>query len=79
MKINEQWESLKEESHANIQSENEILNRQIRSTQTERHFRDIKENGSFRQFNYRTTEKVYKKIHVVCNRKKPKQISSFSS
>ena len=62
MKINEQWESLKEESHANIQSENEILNRQIRSTQTERHFRDIKENGSFRQFNYRTTEKVYKEF-----------------
>lgn len=31
MKINEQWEKLKEESHANIQSEKGILNRQIRS------------------------------------------------
>ena len=30
MKINEQWEALKEESHANIQSEKGILNRQIR-------------------------------------------------
>ena len=28
MKINEQWEALKEESHANIQSEKGILNRQ---------------------------------------------------
>ncbi len=31
MKINEQWETLKEESQANIQSEKGILNRQIRS------------------------------------------------
>ena len=37
MKINEQWETLKEESHANIQSEKGILNRQIRSIQTEGH------------------------------------------
>ena len=35
MKINEQWEALKEESHGNIQSEKGILNRQIRSIQTE--------------------------------------------
>jgi len=27
MKINEQWEALKEESHANIRSEKGILNR----------------------------------------------------
>ena len=39
MKINEQWEELKEESHANIQSEKGIRNRQIRSIQT----RDILE------------------------------------
>ena len=38
MKINEQWEELKEESHANIQSEKGILKRQIRSIQTEGHF-----------------------------------------
>lgn len=51
MKINEQWEALKEESHANIQSEKGILNRQIRFIQTEGHFGDIKENDSFRRFN----------------------------
>ena len=62
MKINEQWERLKEESHANIQSEKGILNRQIRSIQTEGHFGDIKENDSFRRFNYRTSEKVYKEF-----------------
>ena len=44
MKINEQWEELKEASHANIESEKGILNRQIRSIQTEGHFGDIKEN-----------------------------------
>lgn len=42
MKINERWEELKEKSHANIQSEKGILNRQIRSIQTEGHFGDIK-------------------------------------
>ena len=41
MKINERWEDLKEEAHANIQSEKGILNRQIRSIQTEGHFGDI--------------------------------------
>ena len=62
MKINEQWEDLKEESHANIQSEKGILKRQTRSIQTEGHFGDIKENENFRRFNYRTTEKVYKEF-----------------
>lgn len=62
MKINEQWEELKEESHANIQSEEGILKRQIRSIQTEGHFGDIKENEKFRHFNYRTREKVYKEF-----------------
>ena len=62
MKINERWEKLKEESHANIQSEKGILNRQIRSVQTEGHFGDIKENENFRRFNYRSTEKVYKEF-----------------
>lgn len=41
MKIDEQCETLKEESHANIQSEKGILNRQIRSIQTEGHFGDM--------------------------------------
>ena len=62
MKINERWEDLKEESHANIQSEKGILNRQIRSIQTEGHFGDIKENEEFRRFHYRSGEKVYKEF-----------------
>ena len=60
MKINEQWEELKEISHANVMSEKGILNRQIRSIQTEGHFGDIKENENFRRFNHRSTDKVYK-------------------
>lgn len=48
MKVNENWEELKSESHANILSEQGILNRQIRSIQTEGHFGDIKENNHFR-------------------------------
>ena len=62
MKINEQWEELKEASNANIQSEKGILKRQIRSIQTEGHFGDIKENENFRRFNYRNSEKVYKEF-----------------
>lgn len=50
MKVNERWEGLKEETHANIQSEKGTLNRQIRSIQTEGHFGDIKENEKFRRF-----------------------------
>ena len=62
MKINERWEDLKEEAHGNIQSEKGILNRQIRSIQTEGHLGDIKENEDFRRFNYRSQEKVYKEF-----------------
>ena len=62
MKINERWEELKEETHANIQSEKGILNRQIRSIQTEGHFGDIKENEDFRRFHYRSSEKVYREF-----------------
>ena len=52
----------KRKSHANIQSEKGILNRQIRSIQTEGHFGDIKENDDFRRFNHRSSEKVYKEF-----------------
>ena len=52
----------KEESNQNIQSEKGILNRQIRSIQTEGHFGDIKENENFRRFNYRSKEKLYKEF-----------------
>lgn len=62
MKINERWDELKEESHANIQSEKGILKRQTRSIQTEGHFGDIKENEDFRRFHYRSGEKVYKEF-----------------
>lgn len=62
MKINERWEELREKSHANIQSEKGILNRQIRSIQTEGHFGDIKENDDFRRFNHRSADKVYKEF-----------------
>lgn len=62
MKINERWDSLKEESNKNIQSEKGILNRQIRSIQTEGYFGDMKENNNFRRFNYRSSKKVYKEL-----------------
>ena len=62
MKINEQWEELREKSHANIQSERGILKRQTRSIQTEGHFGDIKEKENFRRFNYRSADKVYKEF-----------------
>ena len=39
-----------------------ILNRQIRSIQTEEHFGYIKENEKFRRFNYQSTEKVYRNL-----------------
>lgn len=62
MKINKLWEELQEESHANIESEKGILNRQIRSIQTEGHFGDIKENENFRRFHYRSSDKVYREF-----------------
>ena len=58
MKINHNWEELRAESQANISSEQGILNRQIRSIQTEGHFGDIKENEKFTRFNYRSDMKV---------------------
>lgn len=62
MKIKERWEEMKEKSHANIQSEKGILNRQIRSIQTEGHFGDIKQNDGFRRFNHRSVDKVQKEF-----------------
>ena len=64
MKINELWEELQAESHENILSEKGILNRQIRSIQTEGYFGDIKENENFRRFHYRSSEKVYKEFLI---------------
>ncbi len=62
MKVNVLWEELQAESHANVTSKKGILNRQIRSIQTEGHFGDIKENENFRRFHYRLSEKVYKEF-----------------
>ena len=67
MKINEQWEELKEAAHANIQSKKGVLKRYIRFIQTEGHFGDIKENENFWRFNYRSSKKVYKEfmLHAI--------------
>ena len=62
MKINEQWEALKEESHENIKSGKEILKRQLCWSQTEGHFEAIKKGENFRRFHYRFTKKVYKEF-----------------
>ncbi|WP_240839461.1 IS1182 family transposase [Acidaminobacter sp. JC074] len=62
MKVNENWEQLRMESHKNILSEKGILNRQIRSIQTEGYFGDIKANDGFTSFNHRSEEKVYKEF-----------------
>lgn len=64
MKVNENWHKLQEETHKNIQSEKGIINRQIRSIQTEGHFGDLKENDQFRRFNYRGEEKVFKEFFI---------------
>lgn len=69
MKINERWDDLKED-HANIQSEKEVLNQQIRYIQTEGRFGDIKENEDFRRFNYHSSEKVYKEFLLYTMRRK---------
>lgn len=61
MKINEQWAALKEETHANIQSNKGISNRQVPSIQIEDPFGDIKENKHLRRFHCRTSEKMNKK------------------
>ena len=62
MKINEDWEELKDESEKNVLSEKGIKNRQIRSIQTEGHFGDIKENDGLKKFNHRSLEKNYKEM-----------------
>lgn len=62
MKINVNWEILKEQSEKNVLSEEGIKKRQIRSIQTEGHFGDIKENNGIRRFNHRSEDKVYKEM-----------------
>lgn len=62
MKVNERWETLKNESNENIQTETGIVNRQIRSIQTEGYFGDMKANNGFDKFNHRSKEKVFKEL-----------------
>ena len=62
LKINEDWDRLKKNSSDNIHSEKGILNRQIRSIQTEGFFGDMKANDGFRQFNHRTSGRVLKEF-----------------
>lgn len=62
IKINEQWDLLKQKTYDNIHSEKGILNRQIRSIQTEGFFGDMKANDGFRQFNHRSSDKVIKEF-----------------
>ena len=60
--VNHNWEDLKNESDANVQSEEGIYKRQIRSIQTEGTFGDMKQNDDFRRVNHRSTLKVYKEF-----------------
>jgi len=62
IKVNECWDGLKEKSYNNIHSDKGILNRQIRSIQTEGFFGDMKANDDFRQFNHRSQDKVLKEF-----------------
>lgn len=64
IKVNERWDELKEKSNSNIQSEKGILNRMIRSIQTEGFFADMKENDGFRRFNHRSKDKVFKELMI---------------
>lgn len=64
MKINHQWEELKNRTNKNIHTEKGIVYRQIRSIQTEGSFGDMKENDKFRRFNNRGYEKVEKELMI---------------
>lgn len=64
IKVNEQWDQLKQKSYDNIHSDKGILNRQIRSIQTEGFFGDMKANDGFRQFNHRSQDKVIKEFMI---------------
>ena len=62
MKINHNWEALKKESDENIQSDEGVIKRMIRSIQTEGTFGDMKHNDDFTRVNHRSKEKVYKEF-----------------
>ena len=79
IKINEDWDRLKKNSYDNIHSEKGILNRQIRSIQTEGFFGDMKANDSFRQFNHRTSDKVFKEFMLYAFGKNLDKYYKFKS
>ena len=54
--------NLVKKSHANIEGEKGILNRQICSIRIEGNFGDIKENDGFHRFSHRSSDKVYKEF-----------------
>jgi transposase len=60
--VNHNWETLKNESDKNIQSDEGVIKRMIRSIQTEGTFGDMKENDDFRRLNLRSKDKVYKEF-----------------
>ncbi len=60
LKVNHKWERLKAKAEENIQSKAGVLHRQIRSVQTEGSFGDKKQNRTFRRFQYRGKEMVYR-------------------
>ncbi len=61
-KVNHHWEALKSETDKNIQSEEGIIKRMIRSIQTEGTFGDMKYNDDFTRVNHRSIDKVYKEF-----------------
>jgi hypothetical protein len=61
-KVNHHWEALKNETDNNIQSEEGIIKRMIRSIQTEGTFGDMKYNDDFTRVNHRSKDKVYKEF-----------------
>lgn len=62
MKVNHEWDALKQESEKNVLSEKGIYYRQVRSIQTEGSFGDMKHNHQIRRFNHRGDEKVTKEM-----------------
>lgn len=62
IKVNYNWDRLKQESEDNILSPKGIIYRQIRSIQTEGSFGDMKENHKIRRFHHRGEEKNYKEM-----------------
>jgi hypothetical protein len=77
--VNERWDELKEKSNQNIFSEEGIINRQIRSIQTEGFFGDMKENNEFKRFNHRTEGKILKEFMLYVFGKNINKYNRFTT